>query len=101
MADDKTQLNFVVLKQSLVKAICHNAVDSDQNWNVKPVKLRPTKEFLNQLNRTTIAILLRSMDNACLYGRTSIRPEDIPTLKSMGLDHPEDLGVQIGDDKVV
>jgi hypothetical protein len=93
MADK--ELRFDVVRFQRVRDICHSAVDSDQEWNVKPVKLRSSKEFLDQLNRTTIAIILRAMDNACLHGRTTIQPADLPTLESMGLDQPEALGVQV------
>jgi hypothetical protein len=95
MADN--ELNFEILRQRRIRAICHNAVDSDQEWNMKSVKLRPTKEFFDQFNHIAIAILLRAMDNACLHGRTTVKPEDVPTLESMGLDQPENLGVQVGE----
>jgi hypothetical protein len=89
------QLNFEILRQRRIRAICHCAVDADQDWNMKPVKLRPTKEFFDEFNRLAIAMLLRAMDNACLYGRTNLRPEDVPTLEALGLDRPEDLGVRV------
>lgn len=97
MARKEPKLNMDIIKATKVKAICHHAVDVDQDWDTHSVKLRPTKEFMDAFNRTTMSILLRAMDSACRHGRTTVRPEDIPTLSEMGLDEPETLGVQVGD----
>ena len=97
----KTPLNFELVRVPRIRAICHNAVDTDQEWNQRPVKLRPTKEFLEHFNQMVISLLLRSMDSACLHGRTTLKPEDIPTLESMGLDSLENLGVQVANSDAV
>lgn len=94
MAGKETTLNFEIIRAPRVRAICQNAADVDKDWNTTPIRLRVTKEFLEQLNRTTLSILLRAMDNVCLEGRTTLRAEDLPTLASMGIDEPESLGAQ-------
>lgn len=97
MADE---LNFEIIRQRRIRSICHSAADTDPQCNIRPVKLRTTKEFLDRFNHMAVALLLRSMDNACLHNRSTLKPEDVPSLESMGLDAPENLGVQVGSEAV-
>jgi hypothetical protein len=95
MAKEDQQLNLEIIRSRRVRAICHQAVDYDHNNKPHDVRLKTSKEFLAAFNKTALAILLRAMDSACQHGRTTIRLSDLPTLKDMGLDEPEEIGVDM------
>lgn len=101
MAKSDPPINFEITRQRRIRAICHRAVDYDQNNVPREVNLKTSKEFLEAFNNTAVAILLRALDSACQHGRTTVRPEDIPSLRDMGLNDPQDLRVDMANMSLV
>lgn len=75
--------NPVIVVQKQIQLLCHDLQVEQPNSNggaLVPIKMRPTKPFLDNFNFLVVRLLEHCMLNAHTEGRTTLMEKDVPSL---------------------
>jgi hypothetical protein len=75
--DKESGLPILVITNQL-QLYCHHEVEEETEEGIKPIKIRPTSKFINELNVRVLELLDESIKNARSAGRMEIQAEDVP-----------------------
>ena len=74
--------NPMLVVTSNLKLFCHeNVDDQSEEGDVFTVKMRATGPFLSEFNARVFSLLQSSIQSARMEDRTTLLPEDVPTLE--------------------